>query len=176
MCLNSSRQHVWKYLFVGIIYVVFAPAHLSWLFVTPYSLWWELTEAWCLFSDWWHRHTHTCLTLCLSVFLFAGSLQSLFLIEFVPPAGAPGRGRHCQRLTVSYPAKNPTHICTRRRLILSVWALLRLFACFSLSVFCSWSGEVWSSAQKGDGTPSWNGEFSSVTYVCRTVWEEAEPT
>lgn len=64
-----------------------------------FYLWWEITEAWCFFGDW--RHTHTCLTPCLRVFLFANSLQFLFLIEFAPPAGAPGKERRCQRLTVS---------------------------------------------------------------------------
>lgn len=39
------------------------------------------------------------------------------------------------------------------------------FNCFSFPVFDSWSGEIWSSAQKGDGTPSWTGELSSVTCV-----------
>lgn len=108
--------------------------------------------------------THTPVWLCLCVFVFADSLQSQFLIEFAPPAGAPGKERHCQRLTVSYPAqqKQNTHICTRERVILSIWALLLLIACFSFPVFDSWSGEISSSAQKGDGTPSWTGELSSV--------------
>lgn len=115
-----------------IISVRFVPAHLSWLFVTPYCLWWEITAAWCLFSD----QSHTPLFDCLCVFVFADSLQSQFLIEFAPPAGAPGKERHCRRLTVSYPAKKKnkkrnTHICTRERGIVSIWVLLPLIVSLS---------------------------------------------
>lgn len=39
--------------------------------------------------------------MCVCLSLFPDSLRSLFLTAFVPPAGAPGKERRCQRLTVS---------------------------------------------------------------------------
>lgn len=92
-CLNFNRQHVWKYPFVGIIYVVFVPAHLSWLFVRPCSLWWEITEAWCLFSYWWHTHTHS------HTPVDPGSVSVCLPLCWQSPVSVPHRIRSTSRST-----------------------------------------------------------------------------
>lgn len=84
----------------------------------------------------------TAMWLCVCAFVFPDSLQSLFLIVFVPPAGAPGRERHCQRLTVSSHTGSPwTNVFSFRKLHRSdqksLLVLYSLISCCALLLYPS---------------------------------------
>lgn len=156
VCLNSSRQHVRKYGFLA--------SYMCFCACTP-----QRHDVCCLVTQ-DSLNVSRCVFVCVS-FLFSGSLQSLFLIEFAPPAGAPGKERHYRKLTVSY-----LYLCqvVRKGLILSVCDLLNLISCFTFLAFAV--GQVkFDPPLRKETEPHHEPVSSPPSSVCKTVWEEAEP-
>lgn len=131
-----------------------------------------------MFVQW--STTHTAVWPCVSVFV------CLSLCWLQSPVSVPHRIRSTSRSTregktlseinCELPGrKTNLYLYQVARKILHSSVLLNLISCLHFSAFCSWSGEVWSSAQKGDWTPSWTGELSPIAYVCWTVTSWSPP-